>query len=112
MTNNHTTFKQYYNSVIQLREAAKSIPRVTIKYSCRKYCKVPIVTENGREFLSLKPKDLLSVVWEKPMDRSGEIQKITVTTDELNESVSFDWHMEKIKNWLTNNTSEVIDPRK
>lgn len=111
MVNQHTSFKQYYNSVVQLREAAKTAPKIAIKYSCKKYCKVPIVTESGRDFISLKPKDIISVVWESLEDHK-KINKIIVTTDDINESVAIDWHLEKIKNWLTNNTSEVVNPFK
>lgn len=111
MVNQHTSFKQYYNSVLQLREAAKAAPKIAIKYSCKKYCKVPIVTESGRDFISLKPKDIISVIWES-LEEQDRINKVIITTDDINAPVSIDWHMEKIKKWLSNNTSQIIDSLK
>lgn len=97
------SFKQYYLSVQQLREAAQEFPKIWETYTCRKYCKIPILVEGDREFIALKPKDNIKVLWEKT-SRGDNIQSVEVVMEGETLKVAIDWNFEKIKKWLENNT--------
>lgn len=105
MSNKLQTFKQYYLSVKQLREAAQESPKIWETYSCRKYCKIPILTDGVRDFVSLKPKDDIKILWERS-SLGNIIRSVEVVLEDQTIKVDIDWNHEKILKWLENNTKE------
>lgn len=108
------TFKEYLDSKARLVEALKETPVQQIEYGVRKYCKIPLgESKEKREYVSLKPKQIMIVEWHyqdidnpTPMkiwfrDRNSETE---------NEQVfeTF-WIGEKLKKWLSRNAREIFN---
>lgn len=106
MTTEKLTFKQFYEqSKAQLVEAANNVPVSHTTYVIKRYCKLPILVENEKEFISLKPKQRLVVEWEyrdqtNPTPLSVSISELTDNSQEPT------WNGTKLSSWLSKNTFE------
>lgn len=105
------SFKDYYDSKESLREAANSVPRVNSEYEMKKYCKFPVLADDeDKEYISLKPKDRISIVWEHVNNGSDSVPiatKVEITfEDEETKRVMPCWGKSKLITWIQKNTVE------
>lgn len=104
----HISFKQYYEETQKLREAAKGNRRSAVDYSVTKYCKIPIhVSESDeKEYVSLKPKDIVRVLWEYEGD-TPKFSKLylTVLGDSEKKPV---WESHKMLEWIQSNCQPKV----
>lgn len=102
------SFKQYYEAKEQLRAAANSNQTVNSEYEMTKYCKFPVLSEDDKEYIALKPKDKVSVVWEYIKEGEELIptpRRIEISTEEEEGvRVSPAWGKSKLVSWIQKNT--------
>ncbi len=104
------TFAQYLDSKEQLREAINETPVQEVQYAVRKYCKIPLgESKEEREYVSLKPKQTMTVKWlyedvENPTP-------IGIWFTEIQEGQEFEtfWTGEKLVKWLSTNAREKFN---
>src|SRR5882757_7286888 len=70
------SFKEYYESKQQLLEAITNIPSTINTYVIKKYCKVPVIIENQKEFITFKPKDIIKIIWEYVTPKTPTVKNI------------------------------------
>lgn len=101
------TFKEYCMSKETLRLAADTIPQIMEEYELVKYCKFPIVAdEEDKQYLSFKPKDRISVLWEYLSPETPCVKKVLITTDEeIGARIQPAWSNTKLSSWLAKNTT-------
>lgn len=95
------TFKEYYESKEQLLKASNNLPKIINEYIIKKYCKIPVLTqENKKDYVPLKPKDVIKILWEFQDVKNPQVKHITI-----NETTYLPcWNNEKIKNWIDSTT--------
>lgn len=100
------TFKEYYDSKEILREAAASVPRINSEYEMTRYCQFPILAEDDdKEYLSLKPKDRINILWEYlRTDDTPFPVKVEIVSDEDTQRVFPCWGKSKLLTWIQKNT--------
>lgn len=102
-------FKQYYESKKKLLEAVDSSPRAKVNYKLNKYCKVPLyeqVDSVEKIYISLKPDDMLEILWEYDTPNSTpSVRYIRIV--ETKQVFIPAWSSSKIFTWLMNNTDET-----
>lgn len=109
MSKNKLSFKEYYDSKQKLKMAGDNYPRYYTLYEVNKYCKIPLskdCDEDEREYIPLKPKDKIKVLWEM-LDMDKPVPKyIAVVDEELEEEKKyrFTWNLTKINKWLSSTT--------
>jgi hypothetical protein len=99
------TFKEYYESKEKLLQASKNLPRVVIEYVVKKYCKLPVIAESDKDYISLKPKDIVKILWEFNDLKNPQAQKIMFE----NTAYLPSWGNEKIKKWIEQTTLERVN---
>lgn len=90
--------------------AAEAIPQLVVEYELTKYCKFPIVADedSDKQYVSFKPKDTISVLWEYLTPESPTPKRVTVTTDdEDSEKIQPAWGNTKLASWITKNTRKA-----
>lgn len=98
---NLINFKEYYNSRQQLKEALDNEPIKRYRFSLNKYCKIPIIENEEKSSISLKPKDIIEVLFEgHNSDRVIEF----VCNDK---KIKLSWSSEKIRSWISANTNII-----
>ncbi|MDF2435399.1 MAG: hypothetical protein JWP44_5030 [Mucilaginibacter sp.] len=97
------TFKEYYESKEQLLLACKDFPKIISEYIVKKYCKVPIVSEDDTDYIALKPKDTVKILWEF-QDVKGIPQAKHIVFN--NEKYLPTWNNKKLKQWVDSMTLE------
>lgn len=97
------SFKEYYEAKEKLLQASKSLPRVISEYVVKKYCKLPILSENDKDYISLKPKDIVRILWEFHDIKSLPLAK-TIYINDVKHTPS--WNNEKLKSWVDSMTIE------
>jgi hypothetical protein len=101
------TFKEYYESKELLRKAAESTPRVETEYEMLKYCQFPVLEEDEKEFIALKPRDRINILWEYL--RTDEVPlplRVEITSDDDTKRVFPCWGKSKLLTWIQKNTIE------
>lgn len=107
------SFKEYCQSKENLRLAADTIPQITETYELMKYCKFPVVTdeEGDKQYVQMRPKDTIEIVWEFLNPESPTAKKVTVSTDEEDETrVQPAWGNTKLSSWVNKNTKKLNNP--
>lgn len=100
------SFKEYYESKNQLLQASENIPKVINEYLIKKYCKIPVIINEEKDFVTLKPKDVIKILWEFHND-VPTAKKIIVEDEECNEnSYKPYWSDTKLQNWIELTTFE------
>lgn len=96
------TFKEYYDSLERLRSASNTLPKMLNEYIVKKYCKIPVFEDNKKNYISLKPKDTLNILWEFVDAKTPQVKNITF------DGVTYypSWHNEKMKKWIETTTIE------
>jgi len=101
-------FKNYYDSKIRLLEAVDSSPKVKLTYRLTKYCKIPILKEvdsRDKEYIPLKPDDVVEILWEYDSPDNPTVRYIKITEGD---KMYFPfWNSSKIFTWALNNTEEI-----
>lgn len=109
------SFANYLESKNKLYEALKRDPIHEATYSVNKYCRI-VVGENkdNREYVNLKPKQLIKVHWRySDSDLESIPDPISITIPHLNESIEEENTLptflsgERLMKWILNNTREV-----
>lgn len=106
------SFKEYYDAKEKLRLAANSNQTVNSEYEMQKYCKFPVQVEGeDKEYISLKPKDRISILWEFINTGTGTPDQVPrrveiITEDDESVRVSPCWGKSKLINWIQKNTVE------
>ena len=101
------SFSEYCKSKEYLRLAAESIPTVVKEYELTKYCKFPIVAEDeaDKQYISFKPKDTISIVWEYLDPDAPVARKVVVNTDEDDDTkIQPAWGNTKLASWVSKNS--------
>lgn len=104
------SFSEYCKSKEYLRLAAESIPQLVVEYELTKYCKFPIVAEeeSEKQYVSFKPKDTISVLWEYLNPDNPTPRNVTVSTDdEDGEKIQPAWGNTKLSSWIAKNTRKA-----
>lgn len=97
------SFKEYYEHKAALREASKENPRETAEYVVLKYCKVPLLNEDGeREYVPLKPKDVIEILWEYETPDKPIARQIMVGL--FGEKKKPAWSTSKFYSWVEGST--------
>lgn len=102
------TFAQYVESKKTLREAVGEIPKRTVEYEVKTYCKLSVgETRELREHVPLKPKHKILIDWlyldpEAPTPLNLRFEG--TTHDE--EDHTPNWPSERLLKWLMKNTHE------
>jgi predicted transcriptional regulator len=97
------SFKEYYESKESLLLANANLPKVVNEYVVKKYCKLPVLDENNKkDYISLKPKDLVQVLWEFNDIKNPQAKKIMVESS----TYSPCWSNDKLKKWIEQTTLE------
>jgi len=105
------SFKDYLTSTKLLKEMAQSNYAFDSRHEVTKYCKVPLLLIESaykKEYISLKPKDILTISWGikdgkviienlKIVQKNGIIQTLP------------QWDTVKMKSWALNNTNQLLD---
>lgn len=111
--NNKLTLTQYIESKRQLAEAIKNDPIVDHIYMVSKYCKLPIgLSEDSKEYVSLKPKMELAITWHYSYDGKHEhlheMQrkpvKVIVVDKETKQQYDLFQTDERLTKWIQTNT--------
>lgn len=101
-------FKQYYESKIKLLEAVDSSPRVKLQYKMRKYCKIPLhenVSSDDKIYISLKPDDVIEILWEYDTPDTPTVRYVKLMEDE---KILFPaWNSPKMFNWVMSSAREI-----
>jgi len=107
------TFKEYIQSKTKLYEAVEKTPKRTALYTIRKYCKLPVGTcKESKEYISLKPKEKLSVAW--LYENLDEPTPININFNDVkdidpdSEYAAF-WNGARLLNWLMRNAQEETE---
>ena len=107
------TFKEYWESKHQLISAASKTPKTQTEYHLRKYCKVPVLENDGSDegnFISFKPNDKIIIFWEHHDLLNPTVTKFLVIDDSDNKiEYSLRWNDKKIGSWVQKNT-RFINP--
>jgi hypothetical protein len=101
-------FKQYYESKMKLLEAVNTSPKIKLKYSLTKYCKIPFyetIDSSDKKYLTLKPDDIVEILWEydTPDHPTAKCMWLLGEPNTLFPS----WNSTKIFNWSLSNTTEI-----
>ena len=100
------SFKEYYESKTQLLKASENIPKVINEYLVKKYCKIPVIINEEKEFISLKPKDVIKILWEFNQG-VPTAKNIIIESDDCTETYyKPQWSDNKLQNWITLTTFE------
>jgi hypothetical protein len=65
------SFSQYIESKNILRMAVEDATKIKRIYYVTKYCKLPVYEDlenNNKDYISLKPRDVIEITWEKDND--------------------------------------------
>lgn len=96
------SFREYYESKEQLLQASKSLPSIVHEYAVRKYCKLPVIAENDKTYVSLKPKEIIKILWEFQDIKNPQIKSVFIGDKKFLPS----WSNDKFKKWITSMTVE------
>ena len=96
------TFKEYYESKEALLQASLNLPKIVTEYIVKKYCKLPVILEADKDYIPLKPKDAVKILWEFHGDDTVHVKSIMI------EGIAYSpvWSDEKIKKWVESTTME------
>lgn len=94
-----------------LKKAGVENIRATIEYTITKYCKIPVIesyNSNDKQYISLKPKDLIRILWEYESD-TPILKRLTIITDSEKEVIPC-WTSNKMFEWTGNNCKQIKPP--
>ena len=97
------TFKEYYESKERLLNATNNLPKIIKEYVVKKYCKIPLLdNNNNKDYIALKPKDTIKILWEFQTAETPEVKSITI------ENIKYSpcWNDDKLNNWINTTTLE------
>lgn len=101
---NKASFKEYLDSKELLKMALDSVPKVKEIYEIEKYCSVPIKESDDVEYIKLKPKDLIEILWE---NTPGSPTPKSFTLLSEDEQMSFAWSDAKVRSWVEKMTRKI-----
>lgn len=93
------SFAEYIESKKILRTAAEDTPKHRQSFTVLKYCKIPVSESQDKEiktYISLKPKDVIDVIWEK--HEEALIPNLIILNEEKDYFIS--WSGKKFNQWL------------
>lgn len=96
------SFKDYLNTKSRLKAAGEDRPRSKKLYEATKYCKIPLLenTKDGeKQYINLKPKDRLEIIWEHESIESLNPKQIVLLFDD-DQVMHFAWNDAKVKKWV------------
>lgn len=97
------SFKQYYEAKQKLLEQSSSSVSFKTTHVLHKYCKVPLLLEEIKHYISFKPKDRITIHWNR---NASEITPICI---ELNEkTLTPSWNGRKMKTWVETSTFQIV----
>ncbi len=100
------SFKEYYESKELLRSAILEFPKTTNEYVVKKYCKLPILLEGEKEFIALKPRDIIKIQWEFIQPNSPTAKTIIIESDLITHTYIPFWADDKLQKWVLTTTFE------
>lgn len=103
------SFKEYIESKNKLKIAGDDYPRYKLDYEVNKYCKLPILEDyesDQKTYISLKPKDRISILWEKIDFVRPTVKYILIKENDKETKYYLSWSLPKFSNWLKTSTFE------
>lgn len=98
-------FSEYYNKVkARLLEDADNILEFSTVHKLIKYCKIPVIENGKRSYLSLKLNEEIEFQWER---KQNEI--IPKKMKYKNVMYESQWNESKTKSWVISSTRQLID---
>lgn len=103
--NKKLSFKDYMESKNQLKNAGNDNPKYFSLYEINKYCKLPLIDNDEKIYLPLKPKDKIKILWEA-VDVINPIPKYLILEIDslINKKYFFNWSIDKINKWIDSTT--------
>lgn len=96
-------FQDFLQSRNQLLQAATKNPNVSMQYTVVKYCKIPLgESKESREYISLKPKDVISVEWSYSNGTEYDPSPSIIKVNE--QSYPHFYTYDRLISWLQTNT--------
>lgn len=98
------TFKEYYDNKAILKKAGIENVRTFIEYSVSKYCKIPVIEsylDAERNYISLKPKDTIKILWEYEGD-IPVLKRFVIVSEDDKEYIPC-WTSQKMYEWTGTN---------
>lgn len=105
------SFKDYLTSTKLLKEMAQSNYAFDSRHEVTKYCKIPLLLIESaykKEYISLKPKDILVISWQIK-DGKALIENVKLTQKNGTLLTLPQWDTVKMKSWALNNTNQLLD---
>jgi hypothetical protein len=108
------TFREYFESIQVLKNAVNAVPKKTSNYSLTKYCKLPILeADTNKNYISLKPKDVLEITWEYHNPDSPTPTSIKIISENQEKTTIYPaWSHAKFFKWVNNSTNELVETQK
>lgn len=97
------SFKQYYEAKkVLLHENSETI--FCTSHEVYKYCKVPLLEDRQKNYMSFKPRDILLIEW---IRSDGLIYPTALTFN--NKKFQLYWAPNKMKSWVRQSTTQIIE---
>jgi hypothetical protein len=98
------SFKQYYESKINLKKVTEETVTFRTSHDVYKYCKVPFLLENNKTYIAFKPKDVIVVEWHRTGD---QITPVQFTINDVDYIPS--WNTTKTRDWVQTSTLQIFN---
>jgi len=111
MANKKLTFKEYLESKNFLKEALSRTPRTTTRYVVKKYCKLVLGERDEKQYVNLKPHNVVEVEWLHEDVTNPSPTRITfLNTDSISADEEFNtfWEGKRLLTWLHKNARTSI----
>ena len=106
--NNKLSFKEYWKSKEILKEAGNKSIAYSKVYKLNKYCKIPIIENNKRDYINFKPKDLVEIHWEYDINlKTTQLVKFCIINESGTVQKSVIWSSKKLVEWVNSSTFEA-----
>lgn len=105
------SFKEYLDSKDKLLQAIQETPVQTIRYDIKKYCRLPIGEKEDKQYVPLKPKQIIIIEWRydsvfndpTPVGVRFEMLKEFTEDEQFNTY----WSGTRLKKWLSKHAVEL-----
>lgn len=107
------SFKEYLSSKQKLRESILKTSHCSATYSITKYCRLPIIEDDIKNIVSLKPNQFIIVEWFYENNNITPIPISIIIEDATNNidisTFNTTWSGNKLLKWLKKNSIQKLD---
>lgn len=101
---NKLSFKEYYESKLELKQQNESTVIFKTTHDIGKYCKVPFMISESKVYVSLKPRDSMVVEWKRT---SNDIVPLSFNINGVEYLPS--WNSSKMKTWVQQTATQIFE---